>query len=403
MLLALLLANQTLNAQTWTQQTSNTDSLLWDVSFINNDTGLVCGNYGIILKTTDGGANWISQNSGITNNLGAIQFVDENTAYAAAAFNNTTLLKSTDGGNVWNDISLNLTNRYGSGIWFVNADTGFYSFGEGYYSNRWILKTTNGGTNWDTVYSGTGWLSYFFFPDADNGYATITDGIVLKTTDGGTSWTQSDLGDWQMSGVFFFDKDNGFVGGGWIYGDGAIYKTNDGGNNWQSILTGYSISKIFFADLNLGFAIDADPTGVGPLIKTTDGGNNWGLETIPQNRIGGIYFPSSNIGYAVGASGVILKYTDFSDINNMLPSLNKEFSVYPNPSNGITIITYKLEEKKEASLSVATLNGKELKQITLGVKMAGNYKLNCRDFAPGVYLVTLITDSGNLTEKLIIK
>ena len=46
-----------------------TGNNLNNVKFLNADTGYAAGDYGTILKTTDGGNNWITQNSGTTNNL----------------------------------------------------------------------------------------------------------------------------------------------------------------------------------------------------------------------------------------------------------------------------------------------------------------------------------------------
>ena len=49
------------NAQ-WIQQTTGTTADLYGISFLNEKTGFVCGS-GVILKTTNGGANWINVNS----------------------------------------------------------------------------------------------------------------------------------------------------------------------------------------------------------------------------------------------------------------------------------------------------------------------------------------------------
>jgi hypothetical protein len=49
-----------------------------------------------------------------------------------------------------------------------------------------MLKTTNGGTNWVALSSGTIWNLYsVYFTDANTGYAVGAVGTILKTTNGG--------------------------------------------------------------------------------------------------------------------------------------------------------------------------------------------------------------------------
>ena len=43
----------------WNAQTSGTTNFIASVFFVNADTGYVSADGGVILKTTDGGVNWI--------------------------------------------------------------------------------------------------------------------------------------------------------------------------------------------------------------------------------------------------------------------------------------------------------------------------------------------------------
>ena len=65
----------------WNPQTSNTTATLRSVYFINNDTGYTVGNSGTILKTTDGGYNWISQTSNTTYDLLSVYFINADTGF----------------------------------------------------------------------------------------------------------------------------------------------------------------------------------------------------------------------------------------------------------------------------------------------------------------------------------
>lgn len=333
-----LLFSQNISAQSWTIQTSGTDSMLWDAFFLNSTTGFACGNYGTILKTTNGGGLWSKISSGTTAQLAVIKFTDNNNGYISGANNGKTLLKTTNGGGTWTDISFSGSGN-GGGIWFFSKDTGFFANGN-FMGNSVISKTTNGGATWSTVYSGlTGWISYLFFCDRKNGYATSPNGTILKTTDGGNTWNANNVGaNLWMSGVYFFNKDTGFVGGGMGTGVGNIFKTTNGGASWTAVNSGNAVSKITFVSRKTGYAISANTSGSGVLLKTTDGGSNWIAETTPKNNLTGLAFVNPNLGFAVGEKGVILKYSAPSSINNQGLQTGYQLTLYPNPFNHNSIL-----------------------------------------------------------------
>ncbi len=53
----------------WETQNSGTEEFLISSFFINSNTGWVVGSNGSILKTTNGGVNWLSQTSGTSEAL----------------------------------------------------------------------------------------------------------------------------------------------------------------------------------------------------------------------------------------------------------------------------------------------------------------------------------------------
>ena len=396
------------SAQTsWTQQVSNTDSTLWDVCFANDAVGYACGNYGIILKTTNGGKSWVSQNSGTTSQLGSIHFLDAENGYISGFLDSSVVLKTTNGGNTWN-IVLNIPNKHAGGLWFVNPDTGIVGLGTTAYTNSKILKTRNGGTTWDTVYS-TGWISYFYFPDSKDGYATGSLGTILRTSNGGDTWDSVNVGGspW-MSGVYFSDKSNGFVGGGnYQSGSGELFKTTDGGNTWQGILTSGAIAKIFFMDTSTGYAINADFSGAGTLLMTTDGGGHWNPESTPRNGIRGIFLTHDGTGYAVGDSGLILSTlgpTKVDDRGNIAPAQFTLEQNYPNPFNPSTVISYQLSVVSNVTLKVYDVLGREVETLINQRQAAGSYSVtfNAAGLPSGVYFYRLQTGTYTATKKLML-
>ena len=128
------------------------------LSFLNTDIGITVGENGTILKTTDAGANWISQSSGTTSSLTSVYFTD------------------ADHGVV---VGKNLNNYKGI-----------------------ILKTTDGGNSWNTQLSDINEnLNSVFFIDQNNGIAVganpfepIYRGTILRTSDGGLTWIPQNMG-----------------------------------------------------------------------------------------------------------------------------------------------------------------------------------------------------------------
>ena len=93
----------------WVQQNSGTNELLNDVYCITEDIVVVVGNNGTILKTIDGGANWIAKYSNNNYDLIKVQFPTATVGYAIGGNPSTglgILLKSINGGETWSTIIL---------------------------------------------------------------------------------------------------------------------------------------------------------------------------------------------------------------------------------------------------------------------------------------------------------
>ena len=68
---------------------------LYSGSFINAENGYVCGRYGTILRTSDGGSSWINETSGTSAFLYGIHYLNDQTAYAVG-----------DGGTILSTVSV---------------------------------------------------------------------------------------------------------------------------------------------------------------------------------------------------------------------------------------------------------------------------------------------------------
>ena len=82
-----------------------------------------------------------------------------------------------------------------------------------------ILKTTNGGNNWDTSYHDTSyWTVRFYsvsFANQFNGWAVGEGGRIISTTDGGNSWESESSGTGHdLISVHFTENGHGWAVGG---------------------------------------------------------------------------------------------------------------------------------------------------------------------------------------------
>lgn len=144
-------------------------------------------------------------------------------------------------------------------------------------------------------------------------------GVIIKTTDGGESWETVYSGD-NIQTVEFVTPQKGFAGGYSPF----LKMTEDGGDNWQNVNVGedvYGIRIIKFYNENTGLVLYINDE-YELIIKTTnDGGQTWNLSSNPpQHGIMQISYADENTIFAVGYSSSIYKSTDGGDNWTLLDS-----------------------------------------------------------------------------------
>ncbi len=257
----------------------------FDVKFINPMTGWAAGGdpygtplyeqYCMILKTTNGGINWVTQYSNTTGpHFNSIAVADSLNIFAAASGVDFTgmastgkLLKSSNGGLNWISEPV-VGNMATISIMFPNQNTGLAS---SYFQMdvpltfRTLFKTTNKGAIWNIVKTDTvnsfSIRNNLFFTNDNKGYCK-DDGFLYKTINGGLNWYRLDSSTYGFTDEYFVNSDTG-----WITNNGAIRRTNNGGTNWLNQLAPASANKIFFINAKTGWALGSS------LMKTTSGGD----------------------------------------------------------------------------------------------------------------------------------
>ena len=134
-----------INAQWFWQNPLPMSESFYDVTFIDENNGWAVGNSGAILRSTDGGLNWVILDYVTDESLKAIDFSDINNGWIVGR--QGSVLKTTDGGLTWNIDSLgsnyNLTN-----IQFIDNNIGWISALDITNHKGLIFKTTDSGSNW---------------------------------------------------------------------------------------------------------------------------------------------------------------------------------------------------------------------------------------------------------------
>ncbi len=107
----------------------------------NPNTYSIVGNAGIIIKTTDDGVNWESQNSGTDVDLSDIYISGDN---AIAVGESGTIRRTTDGGNTLDTISSGTTTNL-TAVTFHTSKVGIITGLDGL-----VLRTINSGLSWNS-------------------------------------------------------------------------------------------------------------------------------------------------------------------------------------------------------------------------------------------------------------
>ncbi len=95
-----------------------------------------------------------------------------------------------------------------------------------------------------------------------------------------------------------------------------------------------------------------------------------------------------------------------SSVNNVnLGTENKMQQIYPNPSNGITVVPLTTAQTCTGTLVLKDILGREVEMIHQGKFAPGeqNYFFISTDMAPGVYIVEWATELGLKTQSVIVK
>jgi photosystem II stability/assembly factor-like uncharacterized protein len=279
------------------------------VQFANADVGWAVGDSGRIIKTVDGGANWVSQASHHTLRMYGLHVFDSNTAIAFG--DQDVLLKTVDGGAHWVSKEMGGLERSFRNAFFLDGMNG-YLVGLG----STILKTSDAGETWTIKADGSHGLYDVAFKDSLTGLAigswTIPNsprgaGLVLKTTDGGETWLHANTLATAPSQI---PRSVSFTVGDTCYVTttrGEIYESVNAGTTWRLVHSGTPGDIVSIQCFGNPFCYAVATNGT--LLKTSNG-ETWSTMVSGAGALRSFHFPDPGTGYAVGLNGLIIKITN---------------------------------------------------------------------------------------------
>lgn len=209
------------------------------------------GNGLTFLKTNNGGSSWsnVTLPSSVVSTANFRKIVARNSSVVFAlggdGSGNATIVKSMDGGTTWSDLFWpGIKTVYGMD--FISDDTAVVST-----AGAEVYRTNNGGSSWSQMTVNTGSTSIYPILLGDVkmmtnkigfivGFASgvYDDRFILKTTDGGYNWNRINIGLTEGASDVYTDlniiNSNEIVITGGSVNDnvGFVIRSKDGGVTW---------------------------------------------------------------------------------------------------------------------------------------------------------------------------
>tara|TARA_B100000809_G_scaffold159282_1_gene156660 strand:- start:4263 stop:7664 length:3402 start_codon:yes stop_codon:yes gene_type:complete len=326
------------NGANWTLSQFLNNFNLNDLVSLSNSVNIIIGDSGLIATSNDL-ITWNETIYDSTKNLYSISFPDTVTGYISGgeqSNGSNIIIKTTDGGTLWNthlgNLHSGLNNNYDKlkSIFFTTPNRGFM-LGSHFLTH--LYETNDGGATWTENYFHNKELDDIYFYNGQSGFMFGNNDHLLRTNNTGEGWLYVDksLPNGRIEDASFVSDSVGYCVGDY----GLIIKTVDYGSNWtflQDSFINTQAKSVLFLNNQIGFIGYAN----GDIYKTTDGGSSFhevyeNPYSDPYSKVNSIFtinFFNDSIGVALGWNSIVLRTNDQG--NTWIESpLQPSFS-YPN-------------------------------------------------------------------------
>lgn len=403
-----MLVNSSKAQSTWNQIPSGTSKKLNVVDFPSSTVGYIGGNDSILLKTTDGGETWSPINySGVTfmpngEHIVNLSFVNELIGFMTVG-PYTGTYKTIDGGTTWTNIN-NLTTCYNQGLYFFDENNGFMG-GSGCFQGEMVYKLTNGTWAQSTVNTPT-WTAEnsvvdFDFLDQNNGLGASVSGYILRTTDGGNNWDTiptPGIGQYQLTSVLIVSSTRAYAGYKTTTNGGfGLFVSIDGGLTWQQ---DNNFATFLYPNfLCLHQSANGTIYSGGNLSNMSSGvvveSPNDPYYGIVSYSINSISSYDANTVFAVGDSGYIITNHQFAlSVEDNSLDFQDAITVFPNPTSNSLHINLDKNMNPTALRMYASTG-----ELFMEKAFASN--LDISNLKSGIYFLEIQTENTSIRKKII--
>lgn len=434
--ISFLLYVSNIHSQTgWIEYQTGFSNIINNIHFLNANTGWAVGD-SIIIKSTNGGLNWVKQNFNYTTktSFNSVKFINDNTGFVAGGHHSgyyeyyyEYIFKTTNGGINWNLFfeSPGGSNTYINCIIPVDQNNIYASTAGVHYNAAYgyVLNTTNGGNNFSYYYqkgdcnaicclnSQVVWAAFYFWTDIPQDV-----GFIYKTTNRGINWIlqyrDSLSSATKFNSIYFVNQNTGFAVGQKLSGITKLLKTTNGGNSWDSVVFNNGKSNsIFFVNENTGWIGGSSSADSSLFAYTTNGGVNWSRQKKNYpGEVKNIFFINNLTGWAtLSYSNKILKtvtggVTSVNSISNKIPDNYMLYQNYPNPFNPSTNIRYQLKHEQFVTVKVYNILGKEIRTLVNEKQTPGDYEVSfdAYNLPSGIYFYKIETNEFSNVKRMIL-
>lgn len=398
---------------TWQQIVTSTTKDLNCIVFPSSQVGYIGGIDSLLLKTTDGGITWnkLAYN-GINffpggDDFVKLDFINDSIGYATVGPYSGTY-RTDDGGLNWT--LLNVSMCYNYGLYFYADGEGFVG-GSGCFQGEQIEKFSSGTSALAVINSQTLQpldlivdFDFIYNTNDSIGLAVSAGGRILRTTDGGLNWDTipSSLGNLvPLTCVTIVDSNLAYVG--YDYGSSGLglLISTDGGLTWSMDPNTGTFYYPIFHDLH---TTSIRKTFIGATTTTLSTGLIMELSNlnilntyVVDEPINSMTSYNDTVIWGAGKNGYLVRMVspNITSVNNL--NVEETVALFPNPASDFFTIQFSKETKQsDIKIEVYSMDGRLIKKGE-----PGKNTIQISELTSGSYLVKVIKDSQILQTRLL--
>ncbi len=369
----------------------------------------------VVLKTTDGGQNWLRVTGDLElTSVFCVYAIDSLRAWVGNYWGK--IYATVDGGVSWKRQDYPQPwSSFIDAFWFFDADNGYALGDPGTGGKFVVLQTRDGGSTWNHLVNepvaptgSYGVFNEFCCTDRQHIWFGTSNALVWRTTDAGDTWSSATVGSGLVTALAMRDDSVGILCSGALWGANEpmlFARTTDGGVTWPlipSVKPDRGIAAAFPAGSR-----DAWVAGLQTVACSRDNGATWTVQpTDPfSGSIMAISFYDPANGWMVTDGGDIFRYRPVStevvpavQLSEGLPTRMVLEQNFPNPFNPKTVVSSQLPVASEVKLVVYDILGRQVAVLVNEWRAAGRYQdsFDASALASGIYIYRMT--AGNFVQ-----